>query len=135
MADTQVQIVQYVQFAEFVTVIIAVVTLNVAGWAIIIRLIGKISERLSSAEQHNTNDTESIDGLWDAIKENKEKMEAYERERRQDILLFTEAIGELNVTLGKMETTMENTNNVMEKMEKRMERQDEQIGILREKVG
>jgi hypothetical protein len=107
----------------------------VAGFWTVIVLVGKIKYRLTITEEQNKGDINNIDDLWDAVKENRNKMEDIDRQRGQDVLLFTEAIGNLNVTLGKMEVTLENNNKVIEKIDKRMEGQDKEIGELKQKVG
>ena len=125
---------QYVEYGVFVTVCIALFTLLVAGFAVTISKISNLINRTATIEQQNQGDLINIDDLWDAVKENRNKMDALELQRGKDVLLFTEAIGKLNVTLGKIEVTLENSNNVMEKIEKRIEGQDKQIDELKQRV-
>lgn len=123
---------QFVQYQEFVVIILAVFGIIVTGFWIMISMISSVKNRLSLTEQQNKSDIVGIDDLWDAVKDNRGKMEELDRQRGKDVLLFTEAIGKLNTTLGKMEITLENSNLVMEKFDKRLENQDEEIDRLKE---
>ncbi len=123
---------QFVQYQEFIIIMIAMFSAMVAGFWIMISILSKQNSRIAIAEQQNKSDVISVDDLWDAVAENRLKMEGIERQRGKDVLLFTEAIGKLNTTLGKMEVTLENSNQVMEKMDKRLEKQDEEIDRLKE---
>lgn len=125
---------QFVEYGIYITVNIAIFTLIATGFAVVIAKISSLINRVAAVEQQNQGDLINIDDLWDAVKENRNKMDALELQRGKDVLLFTEAIGKLNVTLGKMEVTLENSNNVMEKIEKRIEGQDKQIDELKQKV-
>lgn len=125
---------QFVEYGIYITVNIAIFTLIATSFAIAIAKISSLINRVAAVEQQNQGDLTNIDDLWDAIKENRNKMDTLEQQRGKDVLLFTEAIGKLNVTLGKIEVTLENSNNVMEKIEKRIEGQDKQIDELKQKV-
>ena len=116
----QVQQSSYVQYAEFVTVCVGLFTLTVVGFWTVIYLIGKVKDRLIVTEEQNKTDVRGIDDLWDAVKENRVKMESIEKQRGEDIRLFTDSIGKLNITLGKIEVTMENNNKVIDELKQKI---------------
>ena len=122
----------FVQYQEFIIIVLAIFGIIVTGFWVMIAIMSSVRNRLSLIEQQNKTDIVGIDDLWEAVKDNRTKMEEMEKQRGKDVLLFTEALGKLNTTLGKMEITLENSNSVMEKFDKRLEKQDQEIDKLKE---
>lgn len=117
---------EYVEIGVFVTVVIALVTLIIGvAWVIVSKLIG-VKEQVGKVETQNTTDIKNIDALWEAINDTNIKMDELNQQRHSDVLLFTKAINELNLTLSKIEGTME-------RMDKRLGDQDKEIDRLRER--
>ncbi len=130
--------VQYVEIGLFVTVSIAMVTLTVSGFVILISKVGSLrtdiatniatlTSDLAVATKQNDTDDKNIGSLWKEVSELK-------KDRSNDVLQFTRSLGELNTTLNGINITLTNTNRVMSKMEQRLEEQGKEISELNNKI-
>lgn len=144
--SVQQEVGQFVEYSVFVPITIGIVTIILMGvWLLFnyfkgenkgmharISLvkddISSAKSRLSVVEKQNEGDNDNIKDIWIRI-------EAMERQRATDVIQFTEALGKLNNTLGKIEVTLENSNGVMQKIERRLEDQDKEITRLKVKEG
>lgn len=140
--SVQQEVGQFVEYDVFVPIIIGIVSIVLTSVWILFgyfknenrviyqkislgeKNISNVKSRLSVVETQNQGDSDNIKDIWTRI-------ESMERQRATDVIQFTEALGKLNNTLGKIEVTLENSNNVMEKIEKRLEDQDKEITRLK----
>jgi len=138
----QQEVQQFVEYSVFVPVAIGMIGLILtAAWLLLVFFKGEVKglhTRISSAkdevsnikarvsiiERQNEGDNDNIKDIWTRI-------EIMEKQRTTDVIQFTEALGKLNNTLGKIEITLENSNGVMQKIERRLEDQDKEISRLK----
>lgn len=144
--SVQQEVGQFVEYNVFVPITIGIVTIILMGaWllftyfrsenrtineelSIIKDNISDNKAKLSVVQQQNQGDNDNIKDIWGRI-------EAMEKQRSTDVIQFTEALGKLNNTLGKIEITLENSNEVMKKIEVKLEDQSKEIIRLKIKEG
>jgi hypothetical protein len=122
---------QYIELGVFVTIILAMFSLIVGGFALLLSKLGSVKKEVTDqgkiiavVASDNESDKTNISKLWQTVNN-------INQQRTTDTIKFTETVGNLNVTLGKIEVTLENVSKVIVKMDQRLEDQDKVISELK----